>query len=90
MTTQTKSKILYTLQLLSILPLLLLGLSVLLIGTRCFSKTVYREVEQDLQNIANDVELLYKVAYPGDYSLLKENSYYLYKGGQRYHQEFLG
>lgn len=80
MTSRTKSKILYTLQLLSIVPLLILGISVLMISTRYFSKTIYREVEQDLQNIANDVELLYNVAYPGDYSLKTQDSYRLYKG----------
>lgn len=64
-----KGKIAYVLQSISILPLLLLGIVILLLGTRIFTNAMYREVERDLGNVCSSLSTAYDALYPGDYTL---------------------
>ena len=57
MKTTGKRKIAYVLQSTSILPLLLLGIIILLLGTQIFKKAMYHEVEADLGNVCRNLEI---------------------------------
>lgn len=82
MSTHHKGKISYTLQAINVLPLLLLGIVILLFGSHRFTQTMYSEVEVELKCVAANTVTLLNVAYPGDYKLVGDTSYQLYKGEQ--------
>lgn len=84
----SKGKISYTLQAFNIIPLLFLGIAVLLLGTQWFTRTMYDEVEVELDNVAHNVVTLFEVAYPGDYRLEGEIAYRLFKGDQDITNEY--
>lgn len=84
----SKGKISYTLQAFNIIPLLFLGIAVLLLGTQWFTRTMYDEVEVELDNVAHNVVTLFEVAYPGDYRLEGETAYRLFKGDQDITNEY--
>ena len=77
-----KRKIAYVIQSTSILPLLLLGIIILLLGTQIFKKAMYHEVEADLGNVCRNLVTFFDTLYPGDYRLEEEagGGCRLYKG----------
>ncbi len=79
---KNKGKILYTLQMISILPLLFLGIVILMMGFHFFTRAMYDEVETELQCVASSANTLLDTAYPGDYTLVGDTAYRLLKGDQ--------
>lgn len=82
METNARGKIAYILQIMNIIPLLVFGFLIMLLGTHLFTKSMYTEVEEDLRNVAASLTTTLDVLYPGDYRLEGEISYRLYKGDQ--------
>lgn len=82
MNRKNKGKISHTLQAISMLPLLVLGMIILLIGYHYFTQTMYGEVKSSLQGVANETIALIDMTYPGDYELVGEDVYQIYKGEQ--------
>lgn len=75
-----KGKISHALLAINIIPMLFFGLAIMLLCSRWFSRIMYAEVEQEMKNIACSVDLLLNTAYPGDYELVGDSVYQLYKG----------
>lgn len=80
MGTKGKGKIAYVLQSISIIPLLVLGIVILLLGTQIFTNAMYKQVETDMRNVCRNLATTLDALYPGDYELAGEESYRLYKG----------
>ena len=87
MSNSQKGKIYYTMQAISLLPILLLGLLILAFGTVSFTKSMTQEVFNHLDTSGHLLISLIDSNYPGDY-ILKEQQignqtiYSLYKGNQ--------
>ncbi len=85
MTQNNKGKIYYSMQAISLLPILLFGVLILFFGTFSFTKAMTKEVEDNLDTTAHLCISLIDLTYPGDY-VLQETSvngtkaYSLYKG----------
>ena len=77
-----KGKIAYILQTINIIPLLIFGFLIMLLGTNRFTEAMHAEVEEDLKNVSNSLTTMLDALYPGDYRLEGETSYRFYKGGQ--------
>jgi len=82
-----KGKIYYTMQAISLLPILLFGLLILAFGTVSFTKAMTQEVYDYLDTSAHLLISLIDSNYPGDYTLKKQQidnqtMYSLYKGEQ--------
>lgn len=75
-----KGKIAYALQAISIIPLLLFGVVILLLGNYWFTKTMNAEIENELSGIASNVITMFDLAAPGDYHLEGETALQLFKG----------
>ncbi len=75
-----KGKIAYTMQIINVLPLLLLGFIIMGLASHYFTRTMYTEIETELKNVALNVNTMLDVAYPGNYELVGETAYRLYKG----------
>ncbi len=80
MSTNSKGKIEYALQSISIIPLLIFGITILILGNHLFTNAMYDEVEVELQGAASNLLTMFDLAYPGDYTLQGEEIYRLYKG----------
>ena len=80
MSTKYKGKIPIILQALSVIPLLFLGIILMLLASHQFTSAMYEQVEEELQNVALNVNTLFELVYPGDYMLTGEDAYELYKG----------
>lgn len=80
MSAKYKGKISIILQAISIVPLLFFGIILMLLASRQFTSAMYEQVEEELRNVAQNVDILFEVVYPGDYMLTGENPYQLYKG----------
>ena len=87
MSNSQKGKIYYTMQAISLLPILLLGLLILAFGTVSFTKSMTQEVFNHLDTSGHLLISLIDSNYPGAY-ILKEQQignqtiYSLYKGNQ--------
>lgn len=77
---KNRGKIASVLQAITVIPLLFFGLIIMLLAYHQFNNTMHKEVEVFLEDISHNVETIIDVAYPGDYRLVGDNSYYLYKG----------
>lgn len=75
-----KGKIAYILQAINTIPLFLFGVLILMLGTHWFTKAMYDEVAENLRNAAEGVSTTLDFLYPGDYTLVGDNTYRLYKG----------
>lgn len=80
-----KGKIYYSMQAMSLLPLLLYGILIIVFSTYSFSNVLTKEVATSLQDAASLCTSLFDAAYPGDYRLVESKSgahtaYSLYKG----------
>ena len=85
MSKNKKGKIYYSMQAISILPLLLYGILIIFFSTYSFSNTLTKEVATGLKDAASLCTSLFDAAYPGDYNLIATKSgshtaYALYKG----------
>ncbi len=70
-----------TLQTLSIVPVLVLGLLITIFSFRIFTSTVHNEVESELKNITDTIIVMYDYMYPGDYALVGDVAFEFVKGG---------
>lgn len=80
-----KGKIYYTMQAISLLPIIIFGILILGFGTVSFTKSMTREVFNHLDTSAHLFISLTDSIYPGDYNLKKNTTgsqtvYSLYKG----------
>lgn len=75
-----KGKLSYTLEAICMLPLLLFGIVLIIFGSQGITRAIFKEVENELKSIVNTIVYLYDTAYPGDYELVGEKAYRLYKG----------
>lgn len=80
MQSKRKGKISHTLQPISIVPLLFLGILIAILGSHFFTQAMYDEVHLELQYVASNTITLFDVAHPGDYELRGEDTFRLYKG----------
>lgn len=80
MRTGGKGKIAYALQAINIIPLLLFGIIIMLLGTHWFTQCMYAEVETELSNATSSLSVMLDMLYPGDYELIGDNAFQLYKG----------
>ena len=80
MQTNHKGKISYALQAISVIPLLLCGIAIALLGSHWFTKAMHEEVFVGLKNVALNTISWLDTAYPGDYCLTGETAYEIYKG----------
>lgn len=74
MSTANKGKIAYVFQTISVVPLLVFGIITLFLSYIFFTSTMYGEIAQELQYVADDVNTLMDVVYPGEYSYTQEES----------------
>ena len=78
--TRNKGKILYVLLSINIVPLFIFGILILLFGSHWFSLAMNQEVETELKNVSQNLITTIDTVYPGDYRLVGDSSYQLYKG----------
>lgn len=88
MTTRRKGKISHTLQPISIIPLLFLGILIMILGSHFFTNTMHDEVELELQCVASNTITLLDTVYPGDYELQGDQALRLYKGDTDITQDY--
>lgn len=69
-----------SMQAISIIPLLILGLIITIFCYQTVETAMHSEVQAELKNITSAVILTYDMLYPGDYQLVGTNSYDLLKG----------
>ena len=71
------------LRVMTVVPIILMGLVVAILGYYVYLNTIKLEVRRNLSNAAQSVSLFYDTSYPGDYSAEKydDGTYTLYKGG---------
>lgn len=80
MNKRKRGKILYTIQTISTIPLLVLGVLILIVGTHFFTKSMQEEIALELKYVAENTIAMLDLAYPGDYELVGDSSYRLFKG----------
>ena len=85
MAKQNKGKIYYSMQAISILPLLLFGLIIIFSSTFFFSRAIHKEVATEMEISAELCISLLDSVYPGDYQLKEhtvqgKTAYSLFKG----------
>lgn len=78
-----KGQLYRSLQAISILPLLILGLIITAFSYYTVESAMHNEIHTELKNIADSVILTYDLLYPGDYYLEGGNAHDLYKGDRR-------
>lgn len=82
---KNKGKIYYSMQAISLVPLLLYGVLIILFSTQAFSYGINKEVCDGLESSSRLCQSLIDTTYPGDYQLVETQSgsyvaYSLYKG----------
>lgn len=83
-----KSKLSRSLQAISIVPLLVFGVSIIIFISHSLTQAMYNEVEVNLRNVVRNTITLFHVAYEGDYVLQEEPSVRLYKGDHELTDDF--
>lgn len=70
------------LRVMTIVPIIFMGIAVTILSYYVFSGTMQKEVRRNLSNVAECVRIYYDSVYPGDYTAekLSEDTYKLYKG----------
>lgn len=71
-----------SLQAMSVIPLLVLGLVITLFSYGTVEAAMHAEIHTELKNITDSVLLAYDLLYPGDYTLVGNEAYVLKKGDQ--------
>lgn len=79
-TLKGNGKISYALLAINTIPLLFLGLLIMLLSSHWFTKTMYAEIEVELKNAAACVITTLDFTCPGDFELVGDTAYELYKG----------
>ena len=80
MNARNKGKVGQILRIINIVPLLIFGFISVFLCYYYFTKTMQIEVEKELAGMAYTIEALLDASYPGEYQLVGENTYQLYKG----------
>ena len=80
MNKKKSGKLFINLMTLSVLPLLILGAIILVLGTHRFTGALYENIKNELVHTAADANTLMDTLYPGDYHLEGTNALSLYKG----------
>ncbi len=77
-------KIAYSLYAINFLPLLFFGVLIAILGYYLFQQSLYRQIRQELQHVAETTNLLIDSTWPGDYQLSEDpnipGGLLLYKG----------
>ena len=84
----SKGQLYRSLHALSIVPLLVLGLTLALFSYHTVRKTMIADVQVELKNTVNSLILTYDLMYPGDYHLEGVDQYVLLKGTQPLNGDF--
>ncbi|MBQ9136811.1 MAG: diguanylate cyclase [Lachnospiraceae bacterium] len=79
---KAKGQLARSLQAMSITPLILLGLVISIFSYQSVKSAMHKAVNTELQNIASAVTMTYDLLYPGDYSLVGEETVDFVKGNQ--------
>ena len=77
-----KRQLAHSLQAMTIMPLILLGLVISIFSYQSVKATMHDAIRTELQNIASTVTMTYDLLYPGDYRLVGEKALDLVKGDQ--------
>lgn len=75
-----KGKISHTLQPITMIPLIILGLLIVVLGSHFFTKAMHDEVALELKYVSANTITLLDAVYPGDYELRGDHALQLYKG----------
>lgn len=79
---KSKGPLARSLQAMSLIPLLVLGLVISIFSFQAVKSAMYSAIHTELQNIVSSVTMTYDLLYPGDYKLVGEETYDLMKGEQ--------
>ena len=77
-----KRQLAHSLQAMTIMPLILLGLVISIFSYQSVKATMHDAIRTELQNIASTITTTYDLLYPGDYRLVGEKALDLVKGAQ--------
>lgn len=88
MPVQHKGKLAMVLQAIIITPLILFSILITILASSLISEALKAEVRESLENTANNVELLFNTAFPGDYYLKGERDLHLFKGDEEITREY--
>ena len=80
MAAQNKGKISYILHVIHILPLVISAVIILAVGANRFTNSMYDQVKNELENISRTLITMYDTLYPGDYTMVGEDSLRFCKG----------
>ena len=80
MESKRKGKISHTLQPITIIPLIILGLLIVVLGSHFFTQDMHNEVALELKYVSANTITLLDAVYPGDYELRGDHALQLYKG----------
>ncbi len=80
MESRRKGKISHTLQPITIIPLIILGLLIVVLGSHFFTQAMHNEVALELKYVSANTITLLDAVYPGDYELRGDHALQLYKG----------
>ncbi len=80
MSKEKKGSISVSIITMSVLPLLLFGLVVTLFSVGRFTSIINLEVENEMESVAEAIQVMYDYAYPGNYELEGSKVLALYKG----------
>ncbi len=74
----------------AVMPVISLGIILAFFSTNRFSKSIYTEVETELENTALMVANIYDMMYPGDYSVVSSDTLTALRKGDKYLIETIG
>lgn len=77
-----KHSLYFSMLVLTIVPLLVLGLIIVLSASKRFKKVMYDEVKEELRQAAGSIEMIYDNLHPGTY-FLSEDGKVLFKGNDK-------
>ena len=80
MESRRNGKISHTLQPITIIPLIILGLLIVVLGSHFFTQAMHNEVALELKYVSANTITLLDAVYPGDYELRGDHAFQLYKG----------
>ncbi|MCR4896631.1 MAG: diguanylate cyclase [Lachnospiraceae bacterium] len=83
---KSKGKIAYTLYAIILIPLIIFGMSVLFLGFFMIRNAMYRQIRNELQNVAGTLNLFLERDFPGDLSAVSDDDHpgalRIYKGDE--------
>lgn len=77
-----KNKLSHSLQAVCVIPLLIFGVIIILFSSYSFHFSMYRQVEEELNNMAKSVLITIDICYPGYYRLDQDNEAQFYKNSR--------